>query len=62
MVGLVCQDEFITFMLEQLDVKTDVEFLKIMKLYTERLDQGSRALKLRKVKADGEGWRVWRGS
>eukprot|EP00966_Prymnesium_polylepis_P015139 349598-Prymnesium_polylepis.1 len=38
-------------MLEQLDVKTDVEFKKIIDLYNERIDQGERALKLRKVRA-----------
>ena len=50
-LGVLCtaQDEFIFHMLEQLDVKTDVEFKKIIDTYNERIDQGERALKLRKV-------------
>jgi len=58
--GLLQQDEFIFHMLEQLDVKTDVEFKKIIDLYNERIDQGERALKLRKIFAqmdvDGSGF------
>ena len=57
--GLLQQDEFIFFMLEQLDVKTDVEFQAVINTYHERIDQGERALKLRKIFAkmdvDGSG-------
>ena len=57
--GQLQEDEFVFFMLEQLDVKTDVEFQAVINTYHERIDQGERALKLRKIFAkmdvDGSG-------
>jgi len=57
--GQLQQDEFIFHMLEQLEVKTDVEFQKTIDTYLERIEQGERALKLRKIFAqmdvDGSG-------
>mmetsp|Transcript_19443 Transcript_19443/g.48572 ORF Transcript_19443/g.48572 Transcript_19443/m.48572 type:complete len:575 (+) Transcript_19443:50-1774(+) len=47
--GFLQQDEFIFHMLEQLESKSDFQFQKIIKVYHQRIDQGERALKLRKV-------------